>query len=51
MRTGEVVELEGVLVDVRKSTGQMMKTSLRRTDSGAGACEILLVERLSIRYR
>lgn len=51
VRAGEIVELEGQLVDVRKSTGQLMKTSLRRNDSGAGACEILLVERLSIHYR
>ncbi len=45
----EKILLEGKLVDIR-ATGQtkrwLSKTSLSRSDSGDGACEILLVERL-----
>jgi hypothetical protein len=41
LRTGSIVELEGRLVDIEAGDGGM-KTSLSRTDTGAGACEILL---------
>jgi hypothetical protein len=51
VRTGEIVELAGVLVDVKNPQGQQMRTSLTREDAGAGACEIILVEQLTIRYR
>lgn len=40
VRRGSVVELEGQLVDIDGPKGQM-RTSLRRNDTGAGACEIL----------
>ena len=41
LRAGSVVELAGQLVDVEgKEAG--MKTSLSRSDTGPGACEILL---------
>jgi hypothetical protein len=45
----DVVYLEGRLVDLQASKGQQdrsIRTSLTRTDSGNGACEILYVERL-----
>ena len=51
VRAGEIVELAGFLIDIRNSNGQLMSTSLRRDDSGAGACEVLLVENIKIRYR
>ncbi|MBC8025514.1 MAG: hypothetical protein H7Y89_05960 [Steroidobacteraceae bacterium] len=41
LRTGSIVELSGRLVDIEAGDGGM-KTSLSRTDTGAGACEILL---------
>jgi hypothetical protein len=41
LRTGSVVRLSGQLVDVEGREGSM-NTSLRRDDTGAGACEILL---------
>jgi hypothetical protein len=41
LRAGSVVELRGQLVDVEGREGRM-STSLRRDDTGAGACEILL---------
>lgn len=41
LRAGSVVELRGQLVDIEgKDAG--MRTSLSRTDTGPGACEILL---------
>jgi hypothetical protein len=43
IRKGQVVTLTGVLVDGRRNDGMWIKTSLTRTDSGAGACEVLLV--------
>jgi hypothetical protein len=40
LRRGSIVELEGELVDVEGPNGRMA-TSLSRTDTGAGACEVL----------
>ncbi|MDT8320387.1 MAG: hypothetical protein RQ826_07650 [Xanthomonadales bacterium] len=44
IRKGDVVRLEGLLVDVDHDSGFYWRTSLSREDSGAGACEILYVE-------
>jgi len=44
LRTGQVVHLSGVLVDAVRDDGAYIRTSLTRTDSGAGACEVMLVE-------
>jgi hypothetical protein len=41
LRAGSVVELRGQLVDIEGKEGGM-RTSLSRTDTGPGACEILL---------
>jgi hypothetical protein len=35
--------LEGELVDAARSDGGAIKTSLVRNDTGAGACEVMLV--------
>jgi hypothetical protein len=43
LRPGEVVTLSGDLVDAVRNDGQWIKTSLVRTDTGAGACEVMLV--------
>ncbi len=43
VRVGSVVTFEGRLVDVRSPNGEA-RTSLAREDTGAGACEILLVD-------
>jgi hypothetical protein len=48
-RVGHIIELDGRLVDVRASGGWQMNTSLTRTDAGAGACEIVYVERAAVR--
>lgn len=49
VRKGQVVQLKGYLVDVAASDGFRWTTSLSRTDTGNGACELFFVERL-IRY-
>ena len=44
LRVGQVVHLRGELVDGVRNDGGRIHTSLTRTDSGAGACEVVLVE-------
>jgi hypothetical protein len=46
LQEGDQVRLHGVLVDVHWPNGAFWKTSLKREDSGAGACEIVWVHRL-----
>lgn len=48
VRTGQVVRLEGTLVDARRDDGWSIRTSLTRDDTGAGACEVLYVKRVEI---
>jgi len=43
LRPGQVVSLSGELVDGKRADGRWVKTSLVRTDTGAGACEVMLV--------
>jgi hypothetical protein len=51
VRRGDVVRLEGDLVDVDGPDGFIWKTSLTRTDSGPGACETLFVRAVTIGTR
>lgn len=46
---GQVVQLQGLLVDGVRDDGMTIRTSLTRTDSGAGACEFLLVQQVVVR--
>lgn len=48
-REGHVVSLRGQLVDAARPDGFTWRTSLRRDDTGAGACELFFVESASIR--
>jgi hypothetical protein len=48
LRVGQVVHLSGLLVDGRRDDGVFVRTSMTRSDTGAGACEIMLVERVEI---
>ena len=43
VRQGDVVSLQGFLVNVSGEGGKRWQTSLRRDDIGPGACEIVLV--------
>ncbi|GMU43982.1 MAG: hypothetical protein IT479_01225 [Xanthomonadales bacterium] len=47
LRAGEVIRLEGLLVEARRADGWHWRSSLSREDSGAGACELLLVQRVA----
>jgi hypothetical protein len=44
IRVGEVVRLTGTLVDATRDDGAWVRTSLTRSDTGAGACEVMLVD-------
>ena len=48
LRSGDIVTLRGFLVDVDHDSGWYWRTSMSRTDTGAGACEIVYVESLSV---
>jgi len=48
LRPGHVVTLTGYLVDVRGPGGFAWNTSLRRDDTGDGACEIMWIEQVSV---
>jgi hypothetical protein len=43
LRPGQVITLTGFLVNARRDDGAWINTSMVRTDTGAGACELLLV--------
>ena len=49
LRPGHLVSLRGKLVDASATDGWFWNTSLSRTDTGNGACELFLVEFLSIK--
>lgn len=48
LRPGAVVTLTGELVDAQRDDGSFVHTSLSRTDTGAGACEVLLVHDVTV---
>jgi hypothetical protein len=45
VRVGELISLSGYLVQVNRPTGWKWRSSLSRTDTGAGACEVVWVDR------
>ena len=49
LHPGQVITIEGYLVDIRGPQGFTWNTSLTRNDTGAGACEIVWVESLRVR--
>lgn len=48
VRKGDVVVLEGYLVDVDHPSGWRWRTSMSRNDTGNGACEIVYVESMRL---
>lgn len=48
LRVGQVVHLTGLLVDGVRDDGAYIKTSLTRSDTGPGACEVVLVEQADV---
>jgi len=50
VRTGDIVTLEGELVNIQDTGGHThYRTSLTRTDTGPGACEVMLVKFVGVR--
>jgi hypothetical protein len=49
LRVGQVVRLRGDLVDGKRDDGAWLQTSMTRADSGAGACEVMLVDSVEVR--
>lgn len=49
LRVGQVAHLKGLLVDGVRADGVYFHTSLSRDDTGAGACEVMLVQEVEIR--
>src|SRR5207248_9242625 len=48
LRVGQVVHLSGFLVDAVRDDGAYTNTSLTRSDTGPGACEVVLVEQVAV---
>ena len=48
LRVGQVVHLTGFLVDGVRDDGTYIRTSMTRSDTGAGACEVVLVEQVGV---
>jgi hypothetical protein len=51
VRAGDVVTLDGLLVEADKPGGWRWRSSMTRTDTGAGACELVYVKDLRIEPR
>ena len=49
VRVGELIALRGHLVEVHRADGWRWRSSLGRDDSGAGACELILVDSIGPR--
>ena len=47
VRAGQVISLRGRLVEANRPDGWRWRSSLTREDSGAGACELILVDAIS----
>ena len=48
IRPGQLVKLKGYLVEVKTADGWHWKSSLSRTDTGNGACELVYVKTLAV---
>lgn len=48
LREGDIVLIRGFLVDVDHDSGWHWRSSMSRTDTGDGACELVYVESLSV---
>ncbi len=48
-RIGDLIEIEGELVDVKRNDGWGWKTSMTRDDQGGGACEVIYVTNVVVR--
>lgn len=51
VRAGDIVTLDGLLVEADKPDGWRWHSSMTRTDTGAGACEVVYVQSLQVKPR
>ena len=49
VRKNDIVEFSGYLVSIRSEDGWIWSSSMSRTDSGDGACEVVWVDSLGVR--
>jgi len=49
VRVGQVVNLQGYLIEAKAADGWHWKSSLSREDTGNGSCELMMVEHISVR--
>lgn len=50
IRVGQIIKIDGLLVRAtNKANGMQIASSLSRTDTGAGACEVIYVKSLTVR--
>ncbi len=48
VRAGQIIYLEGLLVEARRGDGWHWRSSLTREDTGNGACELLLLQAVAV---
>ena len=48
LRVGQILEMDGFLVNAADPEGRMWNSSTTREDSGNGACELFYVERARV---
>ena len=48
LRKGEIILINGYLVDADHDSGWFWRSSMRRDDTGSGACELVYVESLQV---
>jgi hypothetical protein len=49
VQVGSIVRIDGYLVEARAGDGWRWVSSLTREDTGAGACELIWVEKIEVR--
>jgi hypothetical protein len=48
IKAGNIVRLQGYLVEAKTADGWRWKSSLTREDTGRGACELVLVQSVEV---
>ena len=48
VRSGEIVNLKGYLINIKHPDGWSWRSSLTREDSGAGSCELMWVAEIAV---
>ncbi len=51
VRPDDLIEVDGSLIEIKAADGWRWKSSLSREDTGQGACELLLLKKISVQSR